>query len=214
MHAKSAAGPEVVVAIHAEDAITHSGLASCLRSDGRLVEAAPGGTAGADVIVVAVEHAQTSFLGRLRSLSSGPSPLFVCVVGTQWHVDMSAAVEHGVRAVLWRDEFTAEAFTRAVRTVALGGGAIPPGLQGTLLDQVQRVQREVLSPRGLTASELDGREVDVLRLLSDGLDLREISRKMSYSERTVKNILYGAMKRLGLHSRTHAVAHALRAGLI
>jgi len=53
-----------------------------------------------------------------------------------------------------------------------------------------------------------------LRLLADGMDTGQIAQRLSYSERTVKNILQGMLTRLGLRNRTHAVAHAIRLGLI
>lgn len=72
----------------------------------------------------------------------------------------------------------------------------------------------MLGPRGLTASGLETREVDVLRLIAEGLDTAEIADRMKYSERTVKNILYAMMTRLNLRNRSHAVAYAMRSGII
>jgi DNA-binding CsgD family transcriptional regulator len=66
----------------------------------------------------------------------------------------------------------------------------------------------------LTASGLSPREVDVLRLMADGLDTNEIAKNLSYSERTVKNIIYTITSRLRLRNRPHAVAYAMRAGII
>ncbi|WP_234341480.1 response regulator transcription factor [Streptomyces sp. NRRL S-1813] len=56
------------------------------------------------------------------------------------------------------------------------------------------------------------READVLRLIAEGLDTRQISEKLAYSERTVKNALHALMTRLHLRNRAHAVAYALREG--
>ncbi|MFJ2008668.1 response regulator transcription factor [Streptomyces chartreusis] len=67
---------------------------------------------------------------------------------------------------------------------------------------------------GLAAPGYSPREIDVLKLLADGMDLEKVAETLSYSERTIKNILYGAMKRHNLRNRTHAVSHAIRAGLI
>ena len=69
-------------------------------------------------------------------------------------------------------------------------------------------------PRGLTISGLTEREVEVLRLVADGFDTAEIAKKLSYSERTIKNILHDVVSRFGLRNRAHAVAYALREGLI
>lgn len=76
------------------------------------------------------------------------------------------------------------------------------------------VERDVLGPLGLTASGLETREVDVLRLLAEGLETTEIAQKLNYSERTIKSIVSVMMNRLGLRNRTHAVAYALRTGTL
>jgi DNA-binding NarL/FixJ family response regulator len=61
---------------------------------------------------------------------------------------------------------------------------------------------------------LNPREVRVLRLVADGRPTYDIARELSYSERTVKNILHDVTNRLQLRNRAHAVAYALREGLI
>jgi len=54
----------------------------------------------------------------------------------------------------------------------------------------------------------------VLRLVADGLETSEIASRLSYSERTIKKVLHEVMTRLQLRNRSHAVAYALRNGLI
>jgi DNA-binding NarL/FixJ family response regulator len=54
----------------------------------------------------------------------------------------------------------------------------------------------------------------VLRLLADGCDTAEVGRRLFYSERTVKNIIHDVTSRLELRNRVHAVAYAIREGLI
>jgi DNA-binding NarL/FixJ family response regulator len=58
------------------------------------------------------------------------------------------------------------------------------------------------------------REIRVLRLVADGKDTKEIARELSYSERTVKNVLHDVTTRFQLRNRSQAVAYALREGLI
>ena len=72
----------------------------------------------------------------------------------------------------------------------------------------------VLTPRGLTFSGLTERETAVLRLLAQGHDTAEVGRQLFYSERTVKNIIHDITSRLELRNRAHAVAYAIREGLI
>jgi DNA-binding NarL/FixJ family response regulator len=66
----------------------------------------------------------------------------------------------------------------------------------------------------LSLTGFSGRELDVLRLLSEGWDTAEIAEKLAYSERTVKNVIHDITTRLQLRNRSHAVAYAVRQGLI
>jgi DNA-binding NarL/FixJ family response regulator len=61
---------------------------------------------------------------------------------------------------------------------------------------------------------LTQRELTVLRLLADGYSTREIARRLSYSERTIKNSIHDMVTRFKLRNRAHAVAFAVRQGLI
>ncbi|WP_307080460.1 helix-turn-helix transcriptional regulator [Streptomyces canus] len=168
----------------------------------------------AEAVVVAVSSVDASALDLLRALPARAQARFVLVADGGWYVDPAAMAEHRVRAVLWRAETDGTALVQTVRAVAVGQVYLPPVIQGRLLDQLEYVQREVLSPKGLTASGLSCREIDVLRLVSEGMTLSEIAVELSYSQRTIKNIVSGVMIRLGLRNRVQAVSYAIRAGLI
>jgi len=124
------------------------------------------------------------------------------------------AVEAGVAGVLRRSQATPQNLGAAIRAVAANEGTLPPDMLGRLLDQVGQLQRQVLAPRGLTFRGLTERELSVLRLLADGLDTTEVGHRLFYSERTVKNIVHDITSRLELRNRAHAVAYAIKQGLI
>lgn len=138
----------------------------------------------------------------------------VLIGGTIDDDALMTAVELGVSGVLRRSDATADRIVRLVQSAAAGDGSLPPDLLGRLLGQVSRMQRHVLAPRGLSHTGLSDRETQVLRLVADGKDTQEIARELSYSERTVKNVLHDVTSRLQLRNRSHAVAYALREGLI
>lgn len=127
---------------------------------------------------------------------------------------LMSAVEMGVSGVLRRTDATTDRVVHLVQAASAGNGSLPPDLLGRLLGQVSRLQRHVLAPRGLSHTGLSDRETQVLRLVADGKDTQEIARALSYSERTVKNVLHDITSRLQLRNRSHAVAYALREGLI
>ncbi|WP_223839227.1 response regulator transcription factor [Saccharopolyspora pogona] len=205
------AAAKIRVALHVPDNLTHSGLASCINQDRRLSQT---GTADADVVVLAQETTSASTMDALRSLSYGTAKRFLLIVEGDWRPYISTAVQHGVRAILWRPSFSASSFLHTIHEVGNSEVVLSPSLQGMLIDDFLRVQNKVLAPRNLTTHGLASREVDVLRLISEGFDLKEIAQKLAYSERTIKNIIYQVMKRQGLRNRAHAVSFAIRSGLI
>lgn len=201
----------VRAAVQALDPLTKAGLTACLGAGPQVTLTA---VEEAEAVVVAVNSVDASALDLLRSLTAPAQARFVLVADGGWHADPAAVAEHRVRAVLWRAEADVAALVRAVRVVAVGQACLPPVVQGRLLDQLEYIQREVLNPKGLTASGLNCREIDVLRLVSEGMTLSEIADSLSYSERTIKNIVSAAMIRLGMRNRVQAVSYAIRAGLI
>ncbi len=124
------------------------------------------------------------------------------------------AVELGISALLRRNEASPERLAAAVVSAAKGDGAMAPDLLGRLLEQMSRMQNRVLAPRGIGPSGFTTREVDVLRLLADGCDTADIAGQLAYSERTIKNVIHDLTTRLQLRNRSHAVAYAMRSGVI
>ena len=125
-----------------------------------------------------------------------------------------AAVQAGAVGFLVKDTLTPEALAGGVRAASHGTGVLAPELMSTLLDGLSRVSREVLEPRGLTLSRLNEREQSVLSLIADGHPIREIADQLCYSERTVKNVLHDVITKLNVRTRSQAIAHAVREGLI
>jgi len=203
----------LTVYVHADDPILRAGLASQLRPrpEVKVIDAPePGRTS---VALVVADRVAEPTLRTLRSLQRVGARL-VLVVAELDDADLVAAVEAGVAGVVRRAEASPDRLINVVQAAAVGDGALPPDLLGRLLNQVGKLQRQVLWPRGLTFGGLAEREIEVLRLVADGLDTAEIAAKLSYSQRTIKNILHDITSRLHLRNRSHAVAYALRHGLI
>ena len=115
---------------------------------------------------------------------------------------LMAAVEAGIAGLLRRTEAVPATLAAAVKAAASGNGTVPPDLLGKLLDQMGWLQRQVLAPRGLSMNGLAERELAVLRLVADGYDTHEIAKTLSYSERTVKNVIHDITVRLNLRNRS------------
>ena len=202
----------VATHVHARDPISQAGVVAQLRMrpEIRVVETAPQ-SAVAVMIADTVDEATTR---ELRAMRKDGQPRLMLVATTVDDAALVAAAEAGVAGLLRRCDASADMLVRTIVKVASGEGEVPPDLLGRLLEQVGRLQRQVLAPRGLTFTGLTPRETEVLRLVADGLDTGEIALRMCYSERTVKNVLHDLTTRLQLRNRTHAVAYAVREGLI
>jgi DNA-binding NarL/FixJ family response regulator len=170
--------------------------------------------AGADVAVVVVDRVDGEAVRVIRAAQRQGSARVVVIAGELDAAAVFDAVEAGACGFIRRCDTRPETLVACVRRAAAGDGTVPPDLLGRLLDQVGMAQRQVLSPRGLSFSNLTKREIEVLRLLADGHNTAEVARELVYSERTVKNVLADVTRRLSLRNRTHAVAYALRQGLI
>lgn len=204
----------VTVLVHARDPISEAGVASELRPrpEVRVVRATD--TENARVVVVVADSVDEDTLASLRHIQRKGTSRAVLVAGRLDDGDLVKAVETGVVGLVRRGEATPERLVSVITAAASGEGSVPPDLLGRLLDQVGKLQRHVLGPRGLMFTGLSPREVEVLRLLADGLDTAEIAHQLAYSERTVKNVVHDVTTRLQLRNRSHAVAYALREGLI
>ena len=200
--------------VHASDPITREGALSQLRRH-PLIDVREEIRTGPDTVALLIsETLDEPALSRLRRLVRGEGARAVLVVSAIRETELLDVIECGVRAIVWRHEATADRLAQAVVAASRGDGDLPADLLGRLFSQVGSLHRTASSRPGAPASGLAPREVDVLRLVAEGLDTGEIAGKLSYSERTVKNVLHGLTTRLHLRNRAHAVAHALREGYI
>jgi DNA-binding NarL/FixJ family response regulator len=206
--------PRIPVYLHAEDPISRAGLESALRFQHEINLVSIEAAEPALVAILAVDSLDETALRVMRGLNARGCTRSVVVANALSDTDLLAVVEAGVCAIVWRCEATASQLVHAVTKAAAGEAMLPSDVLSRLLKQVSRLQRHVLSPMGLNLGGLSAREIDVLQLAADGFDTGEIALKLSYSKRTVTNILHDVTSRFHLTNRTHAVAYAIREGLI
>ncbi|GID28798.1 helix-turn-helix transcriptional regulator [Paractinoplanes brasiliensis] len=200
--------------LQASDPLSQAGLTALLQSAPEISLLRPAERNDAHVLVFAYEQVSAEVVTVLRRTALETGLPVVLVVNAITESELLVAIENRVVAILPRGAVSAERLVHSVTTAAAGGGVLPPNMVGELLKHIERLQREVLAPNGLNASGLTPREVDVLRLMADGKDTQEIAGELCYSERTVKNVIHNLTHRLKLRNRSHAVAYALRAGMI
>jgi DNA-binding NarL/FixJ family response regulator len=137
---------------------------------------------------------------QLRGL--GPAPAVVILTTFDRDAEILGAVEAGAAGYLLKDA-PAEEITAAILAAAAGQPMLSPELTA-------RMVRVMRSPR----VRLTQREIEVLRLLDTGASNREIAKILFVTEATVKTHLVHIFEKLGVGSRSRAVAVAREGGLL
>ncbi|MDA3642872.1 LuxR C-terminal-related transcriptional regulator [Saccharopolyspora indica] len=203
----------IPVAVYASDPILEAGVTHQLRLRPEVEVLRPSDEQRAEVSLVVVDRLDDASGQLLRRLQRTSSVRTGLIIGEFEQDALQTTIECGVAAVLRRRDADQNRLVGMITALVRGEGVLPGDMVGRLLDHVGKLQRSVATA-GHTLSTLATREAEVLRLIADGFDTREISVKMSYSERTVKNILQEVTSRLQLRNRAHAVGYAMRHGLI
>jgi DNA-binding NarL/FixJ family response regulator len=202
------------VRVRATDPVSEAGVASQLRVQHDLEVLSSDSPARPDVVVLVADRVDEPTAAMIRGARDSGGPRVVLIVGSVDGVEVLVAVEAGVAAIVRRCEATPDRLSTAIRAAATGDGHLPPDLLGRLLQQVGDAQRKMTTQTGLTFGGLTQRELTVLRLIAEGYSTSEIATRMAYSERTIKNSIHDLVSRFHLRNRTHAVAFAVRQGLI
>jgi two-component system, NarL family, response regulator LiaR len=141
-------------------------------------------------------------IGKLREET--PEVEVIALTSVLEDASVVGAVRAGATGYLLKDT-NADELRRAVKAAAAGQVQLSP-------EAAVRLMREVRAPERPEA--LTERETDVLRLLARGQANKEIARDLAIGEKTVKTHVSNILAKLGVQSRTQAVLHAMKAGLI
>lgn len=205
-------GDTIRIHLQAGDPISRAGISAELAQGGAMEVVEDPGLAS--VAVVVAEQVDEDVQCTVRRLRRAGVEAVVLVVATIDDQGLFSAVEAGVTALMRRSEATSRRLEAAIVDAHDGNGSLPNDLLGRLMKQVNQLQDHVLTPQGLHLNGLKDREVEVLRLVAKGHTTTEIAQSLSYSERTIKNVIQDVTTRLNLRNRSHAVAWAMRHGLI
>jgi DNA-binding NarL/FixJ family response regulator len=206
----------VPVRVRGLDPVLTSGISTLLRPRPEVLLVEGGEQPGNAVTVLVGDAVDRPTLAMMREIG-GTGVLKTRILLVVADIDdngLMSAIEAGAGGVVPRAEATPERLVTAVCQVAATGSSLSPRLVGRLVDQVTRLHHQVLAPRGMRFSGLSDRETDVLKLVAQGMEVREIAEKLSYSERTIKKAMHDVLNRFQLRNRAHAVAYALQEGLI
>jgi len=139
------------------------------------------------------------------------SPRSQVVVLTSYHEDehIFPALRAGALSYVLKD-LGPEELAEAVRKAARGEAVLHPRVAARVIKELQGARAEAPNP----FTELSERELEVLRLIADGLSNAEIAARLTLSEKTVKGHVSNLLGKLHLADRTQAAVLAWREGVV
>jgi DNA-binding NarL/FixJ family response regulator len=167
-----------------------------------------------DVVVMDVRMPRSTGIEAARRIRERlPDTKVIMLTVSDKEEDLYAAVKAGASGYLLK-EISIEELADAVRAVARGHSLISPSMASKLLSEFNALVQQAEERHKSLLPRLTDRELDVLKLVAEGLSNREISEELFISENTVKNHVRNILEKLHLHSRMEAVVYAMREKLL
>ena len=139
------------------------------------------------------------------------SPRTQIVVLTSFHDDehIFPALQAGALSYMLKDVKMAE-LAEAVKKAALGEAVLHPHVAARVILEIQGNKDGAFTP----LSDLTGREMEILKLIADGLSNNEIAKQLVISLHTVKGHVSNILSKLHLADRTQAAVYAWQNGVV
>ena len=141
-------------------------------------------------------------------LAARPDTRVVTLTAATDDIDIAAALRAGACAYLVKDS-PIDDVTAAIRAASTGSAWLSPRAADAVLNRL-RTDPSGVHEDPATSGELSAREIDVLRLLSRGMENTEIAEALDISPSTVKNHVSSILGKLGLSNRIQAAVYAVR----
>jgi DNA-binding NarL/FixJ family response regulator len=216
---------EVIRVIIADDhALFRRGLEMVLESEPD-IEVVAQANDGHEVVKLAVEHVPDLVLMDVRMPGRGgidaaaaikdqvPNSKILMLTISDEEEDLYDAIKAGASGYLLK-EISIEEVAGAIRSVHAGQSLISPSMASKLLTEFAAMARKDEEKQQMPTPRLTDREMEVLTLVAQGLNNRDIAKELFISENTVKNHVRNILEKLHLHSRMEAVVYAVREKLL
>ncbi|MGQ0830201.1 MAG: response regulator [Microthrixaceae bacterium] len=222
--AEPTAGDAIRVMICDDHALFRRGLVMVLESeDGIEVvgEAEDGQEAIAtvadlapDVVLMDVRMPRVSGIEATRTIAElVPSAKILMLTVSDEEEDLYGAIKAGATGYLLK-EISIEEVATAIRAVVGGQSLISPSMASKLLSEFTNLSKKADERQSVPSPRLTDRELEVLKLVAEGMSNKEIAGELFISENTVKNHVRNILEKLHLHSRMEAVVYAVREKLL
>lgn len=163
-----------------------------------------------DLVMPEMDGIQATF----KILECSPRSRVIILTSFGEEEKVLPAIRAGAQGYLLKD-IPPNELVQAVREVYLGRVQLHPEIAKKLMSVVAAKKEEPVSTQATIRSKdgLTEREQEVLHLIADGMNNREIAEKLVISEKTVKTHVSNILGKLHLDDRTQAAIYALRHGM-
>ena len=175
-----------------------------------------------DVILMDIRMPRCNGLAATRQIKAlRPEIKIVMLTTSAEDQDLFESVKSGASGYLLKS-ISGDAFIEALRGLEQGTPPFSPGLASRLLSEFAKLSgtedgsSRLASRSGEKERQTDGlteRQTEVLRLVAEGLTYREVGKRLSLSERTVRFHMTEIIARLHLQNRNQVLAYAGKLGL-
>ncbi len=163
-----------------------------------------------DLVLLDITMPQMSGLGALRLIKAKlPETQVVMLTVSDDNADLFAAIESGAVGYLLKD-LNADEFFEMLDGLQRGEAAMTRQTTTRLMKGFADRSHQ----RAGLAESLTQREIELLRLVAEGMSNKAIAQTLSISENTVKYHIRNILQKLGVQNRTAAVTRAIRAGML
>ncbi|WP_167957628.1 response regulator [Anaerosporobacter faecicola] len=165
-------------------------------------------TTNPDVVLLDINMPVMNGLQMLQKLKEQEIKVKVLILTIHNEIEyLAKAVEIGINGYVLKDS-DSDVLKKAIFTIYEGETYIQPNL-APLLNEKISIQEE-----NAVLNDLTKREIEVLKLLAEGLFNKEIAYKLSISEKTVKNHVSNIFRKIEVFDRTQAAVFAIKNNLV
>ncbi len=162
-----------------------------------------------DVLLLDINMPEMNGLQVLEELKMQKSDVKVLILTIHNEIEyLLKAVEIGIKGYVLKDS-ESSLLKKAIYQIYKGDTFIQPSLTPLLRQSLARKESGEKDENALTK-----REIQVLKLLAEGMYNREIGEQLFISEKTVKNHVSSIFKKIGVSDRTQAAVYAIKNSIV
>jgi DNA-binding NarL/FixJ family response regulator len=149
-----------------------------------------------------------------RALTRRFADLRVVIFGIKEVAECVTEVIEAGAAGYVRDDASVDEFREVIRLVARGEARVAPQIASSLFSRLATLASARRASERAKSVKLTPRELEILRLVAEGLTNKEIAARLHVEQQTIKNHIHNILERLSLRRRQQAVQYAWEAGML